>query len=930
MKLNVNGVEVEVDDRFANTPLLWVLRDVLGLRGTKFGCGAGLCAACTVLIDGRNVKSCQTTPRRAVDKTITTVEGVSGPVVDAVRDAWYRGNVVQCGYCQPAQTLTAISLLGSNPAPDDDAIDAAMSGNICRCGTYPRIRAAIVEAAKTLAADTRPAALCAGPEPDPLPSDDGDCLADPVRAYLRINEDGTVVVVSTQTELGQGIHTTLATIVADELDAELSSIHVVDATGNPGLYGNPMLGNIAQVTGDSNSVQGFWIRYRQIAAITRARLLMAAAESWQVPVEEIEIQSGELRHRSGKRATFGELATRAERAPIPSDVRPKDPAAYRLIGRQDVLRVDSPAKILGTARYTIDVSVPGMLTAIVLHPPRFGSRIAAIDDQAARQIPGVIAVVAISEGVAVVGETFDDAQRGVRALAVSWDDTHAERRSSQELIAEHRRILESGERAVIARDEGEADATLVRAEHVIDVTYELPYLAQAPMEPNNAACRMRDDGVLEVWAGSQAPDFTTAIAAASAGVEQDQVEVHLTFAGGGFGLRTTTSGDPVAQAVEIAKALHWKHPIKVQSPRHEEFKSGLYRPIAVHRVRAAIDTDGQITAYHQHVAAQPISVNPLIDAALRRNTPHHFSGIRDMPYTIPNLKVEVSDVNTGVPVLTYRSIGNSHNEFARESALDELAALAGRDPVDLRRALLADSPRTRRALEVAAERAGWGSPLPEGHARGVACSNGFASHSAQVIEVSLDDRSRVHIDRIVFAVDCGIAVSPDLVRSQIEGGILFGLSAAAWGEVTLGNGGDIVTLNFDRYQVVRMRTTPPIEVHLIESTKPPGGVGEVSTPSVAPALANAIAALTGTRIRRLPLAKTIGFQWGKENTSDITITASEDGPYLVSGEVRLTDHDGREIDQPYELHLCRCGLSGNKPFCDGTHWTIDFDGTLTT
>jgi isoquinoline 1-oxidoreductase beta subunit len=282
------------------------------------------------------------------------------------------------------------------------------------------------------------------------------------------------------------------------------------------------------------------------------------------------------------------------------------------------------------------------------------------------------------------------------------------------LLAEHHRILESGERAVIARDDGEVVAALARAEHVIDVTYELPYLAQAPMEPNNAACRMRDDGVLEVWAGSQAPDFTTDIAAASGGIVKERVEVHVMFAGGGFGLRTTTNNDPVAEVVEVARALDWKHPIKVQSPRQEEFKSGLFRPIAVHRVRAAVDTDGQVTGYHQQVSVQPISVHPVVDAALRQNAPHHFSGVRDMPYTISNLRLEVSDVDTGVPVLTYRSIGNSHNEFARESAMDELSAIAERDPLDLRRDLLADSPRTLRALEVATERAGWGSPLPGG------------------------------------------------------------------------------------------------------------------------------------------------------------------------------------------------------------------------
>jgi isoquinoline 1-oxidoreductase subunit beta len=856
MKLLVNGAHVEVDDRHAKTPLLWVLRDVLAMRGTKFGCGAGFCAACTVLIDGRNARSCQTVTERTVGKAVTTVEGASGPVVDAVRDAWYRTNVVQCGYCQPGQTLAAVSLLEVNRVPDDAAIDRAMSGNLCRCGTYPRIRAAIHAAATTLAAGRRPAALPATADRAP-PEPSADSASDPVAPYLRISEDGSVVVFCTQIELGQGAFTTLATIVADELDTELGSIHVVHVTGNTKAYANPVLGSVTQVTGGSNSVQGYWTRYRRAVAIARARMVTAAAESWHVPAEEVEIKSGVLRHSSGRQMTFGEVAARAERVPVPEQVRPKDLDAFRLIGREDVLRVDGAAKILGAARYTIDVWFPEMRTAVVLHPPRFGAAIATIDDQAARQLPGVTAVVPISTGVAVVGETFDDAQRGALALSVTWDSEHAERRSTEELMAEHRRVLKAGEHALIARNDGDVAAALAQAEKLIDVTYELPYLAHAPMEPNNAACRMRDDGVLEVWVGTQAPDFATAVAAECAGVPKDRVKINVMLAGGGFGLRNV---GPIAETVEVARALDWRHPIKVQSSRQEEFKCGYYRPMAVHRVRAGTNASGRVSGYHQQAAVQSISGNlPVVRDVLIHDGIDVMSivGATDLPYSISNLKFEVNDVATGVRGFMWRSIGNSHNEFARECALDELAAAAGRDPVALRRELLAESPRTLRALEMAAKRADWGSSLPKGRARGIACSNGFDSHSAQVIEVSLDDRGRVHIERITFAIDCGIAVSPDLVRAQVQGGILFGLSAAAWGEVSLGDGGDIVTQNFDRYELVRMRTTPVIDVLLLESSEQPGGVGEVSTPSVAPALANAIAALTGTRIRQLPISKTI-------------------------------------------------------------------------
>jgi isoquinoline 1-oxidoreductase beta subunit len=862
MKLVVNGADVEVDDRHAKTPLLWVLRDVLGLRGTKFGCGAGFCAACTVLIDGHNQKSCQTATERAVGKAVTTVEGASGPVVDAVRSAWHRRNVVQCGYCQPGQTLAAVSLLEANPAPDDEAIDSWMSGNLCRCGTYPRIRAAIHDAALT---------LTTGPEPDPVTAAAApdfrrltpEEAADPVHPYIRIREDGTIVAYSSQIEMGQGIHTGLATIVAEELDADFASVLVVNASNGGGppkdVYGNPDVGGVFQLTGASNSTKGFWVRYRLVAAQARARLAAAAAELWDAPADEVEFERGVVRNASGREATFGQLAARAEQLPIPEGVEPKDPTEYKLIGTEGPRRVDSVPKILGATRFTIDVSVPGMLTAVVFHPPRFGAKVASVDDHAALAEPGVIAVVPIDEGVAVVGETVAHAQRGLRALVVDWDDTDAERRSSAELLAEHLRLLETGEQAVVARDDGGAERALEGATTVVDGTYTLPYLAHATMEPNNSACRMRDDGVLEVWASTESPEYTRMSASKAGGIDKEQVEVHVTFAGGSFGLHSSSDRDPTTEAVHVARALGWKYPIKVQSLREEEFKTGRYRAMAVHRVRAGADAEGHLTAYHQQIVAEPTSTNlPFVRDVMFTGGVDFFTttGAADPPYELENFKLESTNFESGVPTMVWRSVGNSHTEFARESAIDELAIAAGRDPVDLRRELLARNPRTLRALDLAAEIAGWGTPLPEGRARGITCSS-FLSHSAQVTEVSLDARARVHIDRVVFVLDCGITINPDLIRAQVEGGLLFGLSAAAWGEVLLGDGGEIVTQNFDRYPIMRMRSVPSIEVHLIDSTEPPTGVGEVSVPSAAPALTNAIAALTGTRVRQLPINNTV-------------------------------------------------------------------------
>jgi isoquinoline 1-oxidoreductase beta subunit len=864
VKLNVNGADVEVDDRHAKSPLLWVLRDVLGMHGTKYGCGIGYCAACTVLIDGVNAKSCQTSAERAAGKAVTTVEGASGPVVDAVRDAWHRGNVVQCGYCQGGQTLAAAALLEADRSPDDAAIGRWMNGNLCRCGTYPRIRNAIHEAAGTLAAGRTPERLAAVPEPEMQPLTPEE-LADPVHPYVRIHPDGTVVAYSNQIEMGQGAHTGLATIVAEELDADFASVRVVNAAngakpGGGDVYGTPAGGGFVQLTGASTSTVGFWARYRLAAAQARARLAAAAAQAWGVPAEEVEISSGVVSHPGGKRAGFGDLAVRAGQLPVPDGVQPKDPARYQLIGSEGRLRVDAPGKILGQTRFVIDVTLPRMLTAVVLHPPTFGATPAAVDDRAALAEPGVTAVVPVQEGIAVVGETFDDAQRGLRALRVDWDEQDAERRSSEELLAEHRRLVISGEQAVVAREDGDVAAALAGAAQVVDAIYELPYLAHAPMEPNNAACRMGDDGILEVWAGTEGPEYTRMAASAAAGIDKDRVRVHVPYAGGSFGLHSTSGRDPVSEAVQVARALDWKYPVKLQSLREEELKSGRYRAMAVHRVRAGADAQGRVTAFHQQIAAEPTSPNlPFAVDFLFKDGVDYMttSGAVDGPYALASFKLETTNVQTGVPIMVWRSVGNSHTEFARESAIDELAIAAGRDPVDLRRDLLADNPRTLRALELAADRAGWGAPLPQGRARGVACSSFLDSHSAQVTEVSLDHRNRVRIERITFALDCGITVNPDLVRAQVEGGLIYALGAAAWGEVALGDGGQIMTQNFDTYPVMRMQSVPQIEVLLIESGEPPTGVGEVSVPTAAPALTNAIAALTGTRIRRLPIARTI-------------------------------------------------------------------------
>ncbi|WP_328842694.1 molybdopterin cofactor-binding domain-containing protein [Streptomyces sp. NBC_00258] len=944
MKLDVNGELHDVDDRHAKTPLLWVLRDVLGVRSVKFGCGGGFCAACTVLVDGKAVKACQQLAGRVQGKVVTA-QAAAGAEADAVRDAWYRKNVVQCGYCQPGQICAATALLSADPEPDDLAIDKAMTGNLCRCGTYPRIRAAIHEAADTLKAGRRPA---------PVPTGDtgGEPVfdvTDPIGAYVTIDPDGTVHVASSQLEMGQGVHTALTTILAEELDVEPASVHVVTVTDTSGRYDNPILGGGLQSTGSSTSLIMFWQRYRQIAAVLRQRLKNAAALRWTVQAEEIEVSAGVLSHPDGHRATVGELAAEAALLPAPLDAQPKQADEYRQVGRDGGPRVDSPGKIWGTAAYTIDVEWPGVLTALVVHPPLFGATLASVEDDAAREMPGVVDVVTISNGVAVVAETFFDAVKGAAALVLEWDNTGAETRGTDQLREEHLQLAREGSGAAVAKSEGDVEAALAAAHTVVESVVDVPYLAHAPMEPHNAACRMREDGVLEVRAGTQSGDVARMVAADVTGLPDDRIEVQTALAGGGFGLRLGAAPSPVSEAVEITQALGFKHPVKVQSSRTEEFKSGQFRPMAAVRVRAGLDATGAITAWDHRVVAQAVAESlPVTGKALFQNGVDILQvvGAIDHPYAFGDQRVEMIHFPTAIPVATWRSIGMVQNVLAIETVLDEIAERLDRDPLELRRDLLVSSPRTLAVLNLAAERSDWFTPLPAGRARGVAVSSGFGTHSALVVEISTDARDQIHLDRIVLVADPGTVVNPDMVRAQLEGGALFGLSAALSGRITLKDG-NVVQQNFDGYPIMRMAGTPDIDIHLVPSGDAPGGIGEVAVPTVAPALVNAIASLRGERIRSLPvststkISPTGGIRTRiahdpsarpapQENPiTAVDIVPTQDGPYKCSGPITIHDHDGREVDVPDgDVYLCRCGASANKPFCDGSHASVAFDGTL--
>jgi isoquinoline 1-oxidoreductase beta subunit len=738
-----------------------------------------------------------------------------------------------------------------------------MNQNLCRCGTYPRIRRAIHQAAQVLAKGESPSTLPKVRE-DPIPPLQESELSDPVHPYLKIMPDGRVLVRSSQIEMGQGTNTGLTTLIAEELDVAPEDVRVVLASSvvadSGPLYANVILGNVAQMTGGSTSTQVFWARYRSVAAMARGRLLRAAAEELGVPVEQLRTGRGNISAPDGRSVAFGAIAQRAEQLPAPKDAAPKQSSGYRLIGRSDLRRVDSVPKIMGLMPYTIDITPPNARTAVVLHAPRFGAKVLTVEDSAALALPGVVAVVPISNGVGVVAETLDDAQRGLRALEVAWDDASAETRSSEQLASEHRRVVESGEGMLLARDQGDVKAELARATHAIDAVYEMPFLAHAAMEPNNAACYRREDGRLDVWASTQAPEYTAMAAVRASGLPRERIEVHVTLAGGAFGLHTSHHDDPTTEAVEIARALNWKYAIKVQSLRQEDFKSGRFRAMSAHRVRAGTNAEGAVTALHHELAAKPTGAElPIVRDILVQNGVDFLTvtGAVDLPYFVPNLRIAVANVGHGVPVMTWRSVGNSPTEFARESAIDELAVVAGSDPVTIRRQMLSNNPRTLKALNMVADLVGWRPDTARGLGLGFASSEGFKSHSAVAVEATMDEQHRVHVERVVFVLDCGIKLNPDLVRAQAEGGILFGLSAALWGEVILGDGGEIVTQNFDRYQLMRMRTTPDLDIHLVDSKEDPGGVGEVSVPLMAPAVANAVFSLTGVRIRRLPISNTL-------------------------------------------------------------------------
>jgi isoquinoline 1-oxidoreductase beta subunit len=676
----------------------------------------------------------------------------------------------------------------------------------------------------------------------------------PFAGYVQVGTDNKVTVLSAHMDMGQGCYNGIATLVAEELDADWAQMDVIGGWGNPALYGNLTWGGAVQGTGGSSAMASSFERYRRAGATARAMLVAAAAQDWNVPPSEITVSKGVLSHASGKTATFGALAAKATALPVPADVPLKQSGQWALIGNEQLRRYDSLPKSTGKQDYTIDVKLPGMLTAVMIHPPLFGSTVKSFDASKAKAVKGVVDVVETPRGVAVVGENMWAAMKGRDQVTVEWDDSKAEKRGSAELVAQYNDLAKKPG-AGTARNEGDIDQGFATAAKTLEASFEFPYLAHAALEPLNAVARLNADGTLEVWGGHQMPDLYQAVAAQIAGLTPDKVTLHVMKTGGGFGRRATPDSDVIVEAVAIVKALGGKAPVKVQWTREDDMKGGRYRPLYLHTLKAGLDAQGHLVAWRNHIVGQSILAGTPFSAMVQHGIDlTSVEGAANIPYAIPNLRVELTTTDVGVPVLWWRSVGSTHTAYAVEAFLDEVAEAAGKDPVEFRLALLKDHPRHVGVLKLAAEKAGWGTPAAQGRFRGIAVAESFSTYVAQVAEVSVGEGGRIKVERVVCAVDCGTAINPDQIRAQMEGGIGFGLGAILKSQLTLTNGA-VDQGNFDSYDVLRINEMPQVEVHILPSQGAPTGVGEPGVPPIGPAVANAVYAATKKRIRVLPFAR---------------------------------------------------------------------------
>ena len=653
-------------------------------------------------------------------------------------------------------------------------------------------------------------------------------------AFLAIEPTGKVTIWVAKSEMGQGVRTALPMIVADELEADWEQVRVEQALAEP-KYGS-------MATGGSSSVRRSYEPLRKAGASAREMLVAAAAAQWKVEPWSCRAERGAVLHpASGRQAGYGDLVSAAAQLPVPSDPKLKDPSQFRYIGKP-MPRVDIPSKVDGSAVFGMDVRLPKMLTATVARCPVFGGKPAKVDDRAARAVPGVRKVVTIDAGVAVVADATWPALRGREALQISWDEGPNARLSQERIWGELREAV--GKPGATGRQRGDVARALAASGRKLEVRYEAPLLAHVTLEPQTCVADVRADGC-EVWVPTQAADGTRDKVASMLGIPPERVVVHTTFLGGGFGRRS--SMDFVVEAVQVSKAV--SAPVKVVWTREDDLTHDFYRPPSVHHLAGMVDAAGKPLAWLHRLSVPSRSADRLkngIDEGA-------MNGALQVPYAFPNLAVQFAAALTPVPLGPWRSVAHSYNAFAVEGFIDELAHLAGQDPLAFRRQALSGSPRHLRALDLLAEKSGWGKPLPKGRARGIAVHESFGSVVAEVVEVEAESDGSFRVPRVICAVDCGTVVNPDTVEAQVQGGVTFGLSAALHEAITI-DAGRVVETSLAAYGPMRMRDAPVVEVHIVRTNEPPGGIGEPGVPPVAPAVANAVFAATGKRLRTLPFS----------------------------------------------------------------------------
>jgi isoquinoline 1-oxidoreductase subunit beta len=675
-----------------------------------------------------------------------------------------------------------------------------------------------------------------------------DSAAKPValNAFVRIGTDESVTVISNHSEMGQGIYTSLPMLLNEELEADWTRVRVesspVDAVYNHTVFGLMM-------TGGSTTTNSEYDRFRKMGAMARIMLIAAAAQSWNVDPQTCHAEKGYVIHTStGRRASYGSFAEAASKIAPPKDIPLKDPKDFTLVG-QPTHRLDTPSKTNGTAQFGLDVYIPGMMTAVVARAPVFGGKVVSFNADNAKAIPGVVNVVQVPSGVAVIAKGFWPAKLGREKLEITWDEGPGAAISTVAMRENFSALSKTP--GLTARKVGDPAAALAGAAKTITAEYEVPYLAHCMMEPLNTVVDLHEDRC-EIWTGTQFQTGDRAAAAKVAGLKPEQVTLHTTLLGGGFGRRANPSCDFVTEATEVAKAA--RVPVKVVWTREDDIRGGWYRPMWYDHFAAGLDASGNPVAWTHTIVGQSIMTGTMFEAYGVKNGIDSASveGAADILYGIPNLQVELHTPKNEVPVQWWRSVGHSHTGFSVEAFLDEVAHAGGKDPYQLRRTLLAGQPRMLAVLDLAAQKANWDSAPPAGRARGIATHFSFDSYVAQVAEVSVEKNGTVHVHRVVAAVDCGQTVNPDTVKAQLEGGIIFGLTAALKTEITLDKG-RVQQRNFNDYPMLRMFESPAIEVFIVPSTEHPTGVGEPGVPPVAPAVTNAIFAATGKRVRRLPI-----------------------------------------------------------------------------